>query len=431
MDKIRLRYLAGLLLLCWRAGPALTAGQLVTTVVGGLLPMGTVWATKLLIDALTAGRTEHVLGPATALVGLGVAVGALPHLVSYLRSECDRRLDLMLQDRLYTQVNRFQGLSRFENPVFLDELRMAAQATGGSMGPVTSGLFDLGRNVITVIGLLSALAALSLPLAALVAVAAVPVLLARLSLEKRRIEMITRQSTTARREIFYASLITDVDAAKEVRLFGLGDFLKGRVLGELRTQQSGERRLDRREALVQAALAALSAGVGGAGLLWAAYSALSGSLTVGDVTAMVAAVAGTQAALIATVEYAAYAGHALMLFAHHERVMALTDDLSPPKEGAALPALRRGIELRDVWFRYDDGHPWMLRGVDLTIPHGTSLALVGLNGAGKSTLIKLLCRFYDPSRGAILWDGVDIRDVPPAELRARMGVLFQDFMNST
>lgn len=53
---------------------------------------------------------------------------------------------------------------------------------------------------------------------------------------------------------------------------------------------------------------------------------------------------------------------------------------------------------------------------------------MGLNGAGKSTLIKLLCRFYDPTRGAIFWDGVDIRQVPVAELRRRIGALFQDFM---
>lgn len=72
--------------------------------------------------------------------------------------------------------------------------------------------------------------------------------------------------------------------------------------------------------------------------------------------------------------------------------------------------------------------PPLGRGLDLTIPHGSSVALVGLNGAGKSTLIKLLCRFYDPTRGTILWDGVDIRTIPPAELRRRMGVLLQDFM---
>ena len=59
---------------------------------------------------------------------------------------------------------------------------------------------------------------------------------------------------------------------------------------------------------------------------------------------------------------------------------------------------------------------------------GSAVALVGLNGAGKSTLVKLLCRFYDPTRGAILWDGVDLRDLDVGELRDRIGAVFQDFM---
>ncbi|MCA2226173.1 ABC transporter ATP-binding protein [Nonomuraea aurantiaca] len=425
----RLRRAATLGSLCWRAGPVLAVSQLVVTVVAGLVPTGAVWATKLLIDGLATGLTERALGPVAGLVALGLASGVLPHVTGYLRGESDRRLDLMLQDRLYTRVNGFQGLSRFEDPAFLDELRMATQATGGAMGPITSGLFDLCRNVIALAGLLGALAVLSPLMAGLVAVAALPTLAARMSLEKRRTRMLAGQSAAARRQIFYASLLTDVEAAKEVRLFGLGDFLRRRVIGELTTMQTAERRLDRREALTQSSLAALSALVSGIGLIWAVYSALAGRLTLGDVTAFAGAVAGTQAALIATVENAANAGHSLLLFDHHERVMSLSDDLSPPHRPAALPALRRGIELRDVWFRYAEGHPWVLRGVDLTIPHGASVALIGLNGAGKSTLIKLLCRFYDPSRGAIFWDGVDIRDVPPADLRARMGVLFQDYMS--
>ncbi|GAA3246417.1 ABC transporter ATP-binding protein [Nonomuraea helvata] len=424
-----LRRAATLALLCWRTGPVLAVSQLGVTLLSGLLPTGTVWATKLLVDGLTTGRPEHVLAPVAALVALGLVAGVLPQLTGYLRGESDRRLDLLLQDRLYTRVNGFHGLSRFENPVFLDDLRMAVQATGGAMGPITSGLFDLGRNAIALAGLLAALAVLSPLMAGLVALAALPIIAARMSLEKRRVKMIAGQSAAARRQIFYSSLITDAEAVKEVRLFGLGDFLKRRVLGELAVVQAGERRLDRREAFTQSALAALSAAVSGAGLLWAVYSALSGRLTLGDVTAFAASVAGTQTALVATVENAANARQALLLFAHHERVTSLPGDLPTPGEPKPLPALRRGIELRDVWFRYDESHPWVLRGVNLTIPHGASVALVGLNGAGKSTLIKLLCRFYDPSRGAILWDGIDLRDVPPAELRARMGVLFQDYMS--
>jgi ATP-binding cassette subfamily B protein len=414
--------------LCWCAGHGPTAGQLIVAGVVGLLPTGTTWLTKLLVDGLADGHPGAVLGWAIGLAAIGLAAATLPHLNSFLHAELSRRLDVLMQDQLYTAVNRFQGLSRFENPQFLDQLRMATQATGGSLGPVTTGLFDSVRNIITLVSLLATLSILSPMMAILVTVAAVPVLIARVRLSKRRVTVLAGLSPTARRQIFYSSLITDVQAAKEIRLFGLGDFLRQRLLGQLAILQAGERRLNRRETQTQLLLALFSAALAGLGLVWAARSAAAGKLSTGDVMAFVGAVAGAQGALAGLVDNLATAHQALLLFGYHAAVTSLPDDLPPPR-AATLAPLRRGVELCDVWFRYDESLPWVLRGVDLTIPYGTSVALVGLNGAGKSTLIKLLCRFYDPTRGAIRWDGVDIRDIPVDELRRRMGVLFQDFMN--
>ena len=90
-----------------------------------------------------------------------------------------------------------------------------------------------------------------------------------------------------------------------------------------------------------------------------------------------------------------------------------------------------GIRFEGVGFRYPaataDAEKWALRGVDLFVPKGQSLALVGENGAGKTTFIKLLTRLYEPTEGRILLDGRDLRDWDEDELRRRIGVVFQDF----
>jgi ATP-binding cassette subfamily B protein/ATP-binding cassette subfamily C protein len=99
---------------------------------------------------------------------------------------------------------------------------------------------------------------------------------------------------------------------------------------------------------------------------------------------------------------------------------------SPPR---APPRGRPGtIELDGVSFRYPGTGEWALRDLTLTIAPGEKLGLVGENGAGKSTLVKLLLRLYDPTAGAIRWGGVDLRDMDPAELRGRIGAVFQDFV---
>ena len=91
-----------------------------------------------------------------------------------------------------------------------------------------------------------------------------------------------------------------------------------------------------------------------------------------------------------------------------------------------LPASE--IRFRDVTFTYPTGSEPVLTGFNLTIPAGTSLAIVGQNGAGKTTIAKLLCRFYDPDSGAIEVDGVDIRELDVDSWRARLAATFQDFV---
>jgi ATP-binding cassette, subfamily B, bacterial len=89
--------------------------------------------------------------------------------------------------------------------------------------------------------------------------------------------------------------------------------------------------------------------------------------------------------------------------------------------------LREGITLHNVSFRYSDQHSWILQNVNLVLPAGKCLALVGLNGAGKTTLVKLLARLYDPTEGEILWDGIDIRTFDPQDFRYHLSTIFQDF----
>jgi ATP-binding cassette subfamily B protein len=412
--------------LCWRAGRGRCLMYLAATVVGGLLPTATAWFTKFVVDALMAGQVTGAVRWAVALAAVGVGTGFLPHLSRFLRSELDRRLDLVMKDELYTRLNGLQGLARFEDPAFRNDLTMASQASGASLGSTTAGLFDIARSLITIVSLLATLSVMSPLMAVLVAAAAVPALLVHLVLSRRHVTMLATISPATRRQIFYSSLISDLTAVKETRMFGLGDFLKGRMLDELSVMHRGERGLDRREFRTQSLLSLLSAGVAGGGLVWAVSAAAAGDLSVGSVTAFAAAVTGAQGALVGLASGIAGAYQAMLLFRYHRNVVATPDDF-PPAAGEIAP-LRKGIELRDVWFRYSDDHPWVLRGLDLTLSHGSSVALVGLNGAGKSTLIKLLCRFYDPTRGAVLWDGVDIRTVPVDELRRRVGVLFQDYM---
>jgi ABC-type multidrug transport system fused ATPase/permease subunit len=97
-----------------------------------------------------------------------------------------------------------------------------------------------------------------------------------------------------------------------------------------------------------------------------------------------------------------------------------------PRSAAGLPG--REIRFQNVTFAYPGSARPVLDGFDLTVPAGSSLAIVGQNGAGKTTLAKLLCRLYDPQGGAILADGIDLRELDVESWRSRLAAVFQDFI---
>ncbi|MEU8970168.1 ABC transporter ATP-binding protein [Streptomyces monashensis] len=319
-------------------------------------------------------------------------------------------------------------MARFEDPQFLDHLRLAQQAGATAPSQVIGSFSRTVQSCISSVGFVTALVAVS-PLVSVVAIiSAIPSLLAQLNSSKQRANHLWRSSPAQRKQIFYRSLLTEEQAVKEVRLFGLGSFLHNRMLKELKDVSAGEATVDSRVFRVQTPLALATAAISGCAMLWAVRMAVQHRLTVGDLTVFIAAMSGFQSAVGGIISGTTDLVTASLGFKHYRIVVDAPPDLQVPEDPKPLNPLLNVIEFRNVWFRYHDRAPWILRGVNLSIHHGEALALVGLNGAGKSTLVKLLCRFYDPVRGSITWDGEDLRALPIEEVRARIGAIFQDHM---
>ncbi len=417
--------------MAWRAGRGLTIAFAVLSALMAVLPVTIAWCTKLVLDEIAGGRPGAGVTAAlgAVLAGCGVLTALGPQIVQYVKDESGRRTGLVAQDRLFRATERFVGLARFEDPAFHDRIRMAQQYGGATPGMVVSAALGAARTAMTGAGFLVSLVTISPWMATLVLGAVVPSLAAELRLSRRRAAMLWGIGPVERREIFFGELLVNVQAAKELRLFGIGAHLRGLMNAQRRAANAERSRTDRRELGVQAVTGTTAALAAGGGLLWVLVSAANGTGAIGDVALFVAAVAGVQAAAGGLVLELVTAHQQVLLFGHYLAVLDAQPDLPVPARPRRAGPLRRGIELNDVWFRYSPDHPWALRGVSLTIPYGSAVALAGRNGAGKSTVVKLLCRMYDPERGSIRWDGIDLREMDPAELRARIGAVFQDYMH--
>lgn len=410
--------------LAWRTRRSLIVIRVVLAVASGATPVATAWLTKAVLDGI--GRGGSLLAPAAGLAVCGLITVVLPRISLYADAEHGRALALSMKDRLYAAVDAIPGLAPFERPRFHDQLMLAAGSGPGGPAQLVSGALLIGQSALTLAGFVVALSVVAPWMVAVVLVAALPGLRAELALARRRASMMDDVTQSGRREFFYANLLSHPTAAKEIRLFGLGGLFRSRLLAQVRAGNADRARMDRADVRSHVPPALLGALAAGGGLIWAILSADAGRLTVGDVAVFLAAVAGTQAGLSSILSGIGGTHQALLVFATYRSVVT-----APPEMGtgtAEVPPLRDAIELHDVWFRYADDQPWILKGVNLAIRAGESTALVGLNGAGKSTIVKLLCRMYDPQRGSIRWDGVDLRDADPAMLRSRVTAVFQDFM---
>lgn len=416
----------------WRASRGLAALQLLLMLATGLAPVAGAWLLRAVLDVLTdAGRPAAgdlpwlVAGVAAA----GAAAAILPYLEQYLTAQSGRAIERVATAELFAAVGRLAGLRKLEDPTFLDRLNMAQRMSMSGPGQVFNSMVSVVQSMLTLAGFLAAVLVLSPVMAVVLLVATIPWIIVEVGVARLRAATFQEISHAERRQYFFASLLSSLAAAKEVRLFGLGPFFRRRMLAELRAIQQASQRVDRRQAVLYSLLAALSAGVAGGGTWWAVSAAAHGRLTVGDVSIFAAALAAAGAALSAIVSSATMGYQAVLAFQSYTDIVTEGPDLALPARRVPVRPLRLGIAFENVWFRYGPDKPWVLRGVSFFMSCGQAVALVGLNGTGKSTLVKLMCRFYDPDRGRILWDGVDLRDMDLDALRDRISAVFQDYMS--
>ncbi len=395
----------------------------------GLLPALFAIAMGALVGAVQRGDSL-----ATPLIYVGAVFVLLqisPPFHHAIGANLGSRTAAWLYDQLTIACTSPPGMGHLEDPRLTTDLAMARDFDLGISGPPMSISMDfIASGLVEMIGgLLSAVV-----LAAYAWWA--PILLAGAWLATHWLlresgvwrDRNTEEVREAQRHADYAyRLAVDLPAAKELRLFGLAAWTierftsRRRRLFDLRWEAT---RL-REQPVLWSLLLVLSANLL---VFWAiATDAASGRLLVGQVVTFASAAVSTSMIAFGGLSWAldgaaAPAGAVLRL----QDAMGPAGDLVRGDRAARnMPA--REIRFRNVRFAYPTTGDPVLAGFDLTIPAGSSLAIVGQNGAGKTTLAKLLCRLYDPDEGAIEIDGIDLRELDLDAWRARVTAVFQDF----
>ncbi len=398
-----------------------------------LLLRGTLPALFAILMGVLVGAVQHRQPLGWPLIWVGIVFALLQitgPLHQAISANLGDRTSAWLYDRLTEACVAPPGLGHLENPQLAGDLVVAREFDAGMTGPPLSVSLDFiaGGLVELIGGLSSSLVLLAYAWWATPLLAgawlATHWLLRESAIWRDRN---TEEVRNAQRDADYAyRLAVDPPASKELRLFGLARWIIERFIDRRtrlhRLQYEATRLRERSVTLSIILVLAANAIVFGS----LAHAAVSGALSLAALVVFAQSAIGASMIGFGGINWAldgssAPVGAVLRLQSAMAPAGALT---SGSRKADAMPA--REIRFRKVSFAYGDSAP-VLNEFDLTIPAGSSLAIVGQNGAGKTTLAKLLCRLYDPQSGAIEIDGIDLREFDLTAWRARLAAVFQDF----
>jgi ATP-binding cassette, subfamily B, bacterial len=431
----RLRDLPGLMLgavaLVWRAAPRellLTSGlQFVSSAALGAQLL----VTRSLLEHILAGQQSGYGAAAPDIVILAVIIGIIG-ISNAARNEVQRTLGELVARYATTRVIEIStavDLLSFEIPAFHDRQQRAV--VNASFRPVqmTTGLLGVLGGLLSAVGVGVALLTIQPLFLLIVLVSFVPIWLATVAASKGIYRYAFEQTERDRRRLYLQVVLTNKDHAKEVRAYDAGGFLSRRFADLYEQRISALRDVVRRrtrQAVAGAALTALL--IGGALGLIIAFIA-DGRISLAGAGAAAAGILLLSSQLQGLALSAGALYESSLFITDFTSFVSLLPQVTSVRGDRPVPERFDVISAREVSFTYPSRSEPALRDISLELSEGKVIALVGENGSGKTTLAKILAGLYPPASGSVLWDGGDMAQFEPGALRARMAILFQDFVH--
>lgn len=419
----------------WAASPRGTVVIAVLTAIAAFIPPAAAYVGKLIVDGVVAAAASGAEADRQLVliyVGVELALMALSTTITrlslYTREVVGAQLSKSLSERILEKALALE-VRHFEDSETYDKMQKARREAGSRPLSLVSEAFSIFQNVVTLAAYAVLLVSLS-PWSVLILLAAsIPSFISEARFAGESFRINSWRAPEGRKLNYLEWILTRDNHVKEVKLFGLGGLVLGRYRQLFGKFFDEDRKLAKKRLVWGLSLGLLSLAAFYGCYAWVAGQAASALISLGEMTLYLmvfrqgqGAFQGILSSIGSMYEDALFMSNLFSYLA----IPAAGEQarISPPKVLAR--SAEHSIELKNVSFKYPGKEAWALRNLSLVIAPGEKLALVGENGAGKSTLAKLLMRLYDPDEGAILWGGVDLRDMDPVELRARISAVFQD-----
>jgi ATP-binding cassette subfamily B protein len=406
-------------------------------VIQGLFPVVNAWILKRIFDSV--GNTtalgypvlfsNNVIFLLVIQVFINILSPFLDELNAYFRRDTHRKINASIKTESLHKIDTLFGVIQYDSPSFYDNVKTALQGAEFGLSDLLDNLTFASRNLITIFTFGAMLILINPFLAGIVTLSVIPQLYIRLFMNKERFKFIYELSPVERFINYLQQLLSSAPAAKEIQLFGNSKYLLEKFVTTLQEFNLKEKQQEKRELIRESSSNLISGIVNGSALIMVVFQTFMEQLTIGDISLYLNAIQNLSISLSSLVFTYSRLNQGSLFFSRFQDLMNTPQSIYVSPIPIKMNRFMRSIKIENLGFRYSNNQPWILRHLNLEIRNNESVALVGVNGSGKSTLVKLIARLYDPNEGAILWNGLNIRDFDVREYRSEIGIVFQDFVH--
>jgi len=418
------------LLLVWQASKKWTVINIIFQVIQAILPLLILYLTKLIVDTLTEKSGQIDFSLILKYIGVLGLVHLLQTVITNYQQLATEAQQQLVADHLSKKVidkTTQLDISFYENPKFHDVLHLAQSQAMYKPIQILNNLTDLLKNGMLISSLAALLIFLHWSIGIVLILCAIPVAFVKWHYSKKMFLWQQKRVSLERESRYINRILTSDTYAKELRIFGFAKRLKEKFLHVRLKLYEEKFKINRGKA--QSAIWAKGIEIIAMVLVFSfiAWRSFHGEITIGDLVMYFQAFQKGQASIqsLLTSVVSLYSNR--LFITHLFELLGLDSILQQDPQPLPVDKLVSGIEIKDLSFHYPDHKSTVINKVNLSLKKGKVIAFVGENGSGKSTMIKLLCRFYDPQQGTIIWDNNNYKKLDLKELRKRITIIHQDY----